>query len=255
MDTLSLLSINLHCLEEENLPLKQSVISDFILKHSIDVVFLQEVAQYHDHPIVDGNIKESNYGHRLQTILQYSGHKYFYYYEPIKFSFNKYDEGVGILSKYPITNIKSDYISNLKDYQNWKTRKYIKGELLLEDKTVELYSVHLGWDSETESYTDQINKLVSSFNKYEVIIGGDFNVLYQSDYYQYTVDKGLFDLFEADQSLAHHPTFKDTLDVHQESGRIDYIFSTMNYTVLNQKIVFQDPRVSDHYGIYMTILL
>jgi len=224
-----------------------------IIRRDADVVFLQEVAQYADRPIINEDIKESNYGYELQQLLEEKGCNYFYTYHPIKFSFNKYDEGLGILSKYPLKDIESNYISRTQNYSNWKSRKYLKATIKPFDKDIDLLTVHLGWDSREESYLAQCEKLVKAITNDSTIIGGDFNVSCGTEYYQKTVDFGLIDLYGLDSIKKYDCTFENVLDVHIESARIDYIFATQKYKVIEQEIIFKNPKVSDHFGIFMKI--
>lgn len=253
MATLSMITINLHCLEEKDIDQNQVQIVNEILNRDIDVVFLQEVAQYATDSLVVDKIKKSNYGYQLQQQLIQKGYHYAYTYSPIKYSFNQYDEGLGILSKYPLSNIEAQYISTIQDYQDWHSRKYLKASIHPFGNQIDLFTVHLGWDSEQESYVDQCRRLVSNIVHPDSIIGGDFNISVESEYYQKTIEMGMIDLYAMDPSKKEDVTFEDKLDVHQESARIDYIFGTKQYKVLQQEIIFKKPMVSDHYGIYMKI--
>ena len=253
MQKVKLLSLNLHCLEEENIEQNQHIIVKEIILKNIDVIFLQEVAQYHDNAIEEGKIKIGNYGYVLQTMLKEQGFNYYYHFEPIKHSFGKYDEGVAILSKHLITDIKSDYISHTVDYYDWRSRKYIKGSIMLNDSVFDLYSVHLGWNDQDESYLSQLNRLIESIENPNTIIGGDFNVKCGDNLYNQTLQLGLIDLYGLNEAKKFDPTHEDNLDVHINSSRIDYIFSTKSYIILRQDILFKNHKVSDHYGIYVEI--
>jgi maltose 6'-phosphate phosphatase len=253
VNKLSLITINLHCLEEENIVENQRIIVEKIIQKDADVVFLQEVAQYAELPIVIDEIKESNYGYDLQQLLLKQGYSYDYTYAPIKFSFNKYDEGLGILSKHPLKDVESKYISNIQDYSNWKSRKYVKATIRPFQKDIDLITVHLGWDSETESYVEQCTKMTQAITNKSTIIGGDFNVAYGTDYYKKTVAHGLVDLYGLDLNKKDDVTFENILDIHKKSARIDYIFATKEYKVIEQEIIFKAPKVSDHFGIHMKI--
>ena len=253
MPELSLITINLHCLEEENIEEKQNIIVNEIIERNADVIFLQEVAQYANRDVIFGDIKKSNYGYELHQKLNEKGYFYEYMFTPIKFSFNKYDEGLGILSKYPMGNVSFKYISKSKDYNDWKSRKYLKATIKPFEGYIDLFTTHLGWDSEKESYLKQCKKMVKDITNPHTIIGGDFNIPVDSEYYHKTVQLGLIDLYGKNEERKYDPTFEDQLDVHQQSSRIDYIFGTQNYPVVEQEIIFKDPMVSDHYGIYMKI--
>ena len=253
MSELSMITLNLHCLEEENIERNQQIIVDEIIKRDVDIIFLQEVAQYANREVVFGDIKKSNYGYELHQMLSERGHAYEYWYTPIKYSFNKYDEGLAILSKYPMGNISFKYISNTKDYNNWKSRKYLKATIKPFEDYIDLFTVHLGWDSEKEKYLKQCKRMVKEIINPNTIIGGDFNIPCGSEYYDKTVEMGLIDLYGIDESRKFDHTFEYSLDVHDREARIDYIFATKQYNVLEQEIIFKNPMVSDHYGMYMKI--
>ena len=253
MQALSLITINLHCLEEKDIETNKHIIVDQIVERNADIIFLQEVAQYDTDQIVLQEIKESNYGYHLQQKLYDKGLSYYYAYIPIKSSFGKYDEGLGLLSKYPLSNMEGNYISHSKDYSDWMSRKYLKATVQLDKKEIDIFTVHLGWDSEHESYIEQCKIMANNITNENTLIGGDFNVAYGSDYYNQTVKLGLIDLYAIDQERKNDYTFLYELDVHKESARIDYIFGTKNFKVLEQEIIFKDPMVSDHFGMYIKI--
>lgn len=253
MTQLSLISLNLHCLEEENIEDNQDIIVDQIIQLDADVVFLQEVAQYADEKLIISQIKESNYGYILQELLNKRGKKYYYEYAAIKHSFNKYDEGVGILSKYPMTNTEAEYISKTQDYENWRSRKYLKATIQVNHKNIDLVTTHLGWDSRVESYLAQCENLRKQLSRDFTIIGGDFNVACGSEYYEETLSMGFIDLYGKNEDKKYDYTFENTLDVHTKSARIDYIFALNDYKVIEQEILFKNPKVSDHYGLYIKI--
>lgn len=256
MRRLKLLTLNLHCLEEENIIDNQNQIIAEILKKDVDVVLLQEVAQYENSSIVRDLIKDSNYGYQLQQLLLDKGEEYHYYFEPIKSSFGKYDEGVAILSKHVLHNVKSNYISKNRDYANWKTRKMIKGDLERIDKTVSFVSVHLGWTDELEVFEDQVERLLSHLDDNNVLIlAGDFNVNPKSKEYGNILNKGLSDLYGSIPKFLFDPTFGEEKDVHDSGTRIDYIFANMKLEVLNREVLFKENKVSDHYGVYLEIRL
>ena len=255
MQKVKLLSLNLHCLEEKDIEQNQQIIVSEIIKKDIDVIFLQEVAQLHKNTIEEGHIKVGNYGYVLQSMLKVLGYDYFYHFEPIKHSFGKYDEGVAILSKHNIKDLKTGYISYTKDYYDWRSRKYIKGTVMFGKEFFDLYSVHLGWNDQDESYLAQLQKLVESIDNPNTIIGGDFNVRCGDSLYDQTIQLGLIDLYGLNVKRRFEPTHEDNLDVHKDSSRIDYIFATKQYEITDQNILFKRPKVSDHYGIYIEMLL
>ena len=220
----------------------------------MDVIFLQEVAQYKDEEIVIANIKPSNYAYQIQQLLKEQGYTYFLYYEPIKFSFNKYDEGVAILSKSPLQNVTSHFISKQKDYQSWKTRKIISGELNLNNTNYQFISAHLGWNDEIERYDDQFTEMMKLINQNSVvIIGGDFNISPRTKEYASILKSGLIDLYGLNPKYLFVPTHKPNIDIHEGGTRIDYIFSNHHLEVYDRDILFKENTVSDHFGVFLEI--
>lgn len=252
MNNLKLLTLNLHCLEEENLALIQKQIADKIIELDIDIIFLQEVAQTQTKNIILDNIKEDNYGYQLQKLLKAQQKIYDYNYEALKYSFGKYDEGLAILSKYPLSNKKVILISKTSDPYNWKLRKALKVDI---KDSISLYCTHLGWSDGTEVFEDQVDLMVSDMNKDKLnIIAGDFNIIPNSNEYRHIVKKRLYDLFYDNNPLYWEtPTHISNMDIHAESKRIDYIFSSKKLKVNKRMILFNEQRVSDHFGVYLEI--
>jgi len=110
-DDMKLLTLNLHCFAEENISNNQDIIVDYIFKNDIDVIFLQEVAQYMNSPLYNGVIKLDNYGQVLSNKLNALGVSYYYYYDVSNQAFGNVDEGLGILSKHSLFHKESFYVS------------------------------------------------------------------------------------------------------------------------------------------------
>ncbi len=245
---LKLMTLNLHCLVEDNLEHKQKLISEKISSLEIDIVLLQEVAQTRS----KGFIVEDNYGLTLQTLLEELGIKYYYYFEPIKESFGKYDEGVAILSRVPLKHVKSCFLSKSTDYSNWKTRKLLVYEFDSE-KTIFLATTHFGWTDEIEVFEDQFgiaNELL--IKEQFAILAGDFNVTPNSKEYNHIKEKGWNDLFD-NEDYRDFPTFKSDDANSITEQRIDYILTNFLPVIIKQEILFTEEMVSDHYGVFCEI--
>jgi len=250
---MKLLTLNLHCFAESNIPDKQKLISEYINQEDIDVIFLQEVAQTMGQPVLDGFIKEGNYGLVLQELLRQYGKQYHYYFDASNTAFGTVDEGLGILSKHPLFGLESFFVSRETSYDRWQTRKIVKGSIRYQDTTFDLYSVHLGWSDGLEVFEDQVDELWNHIDESRnVILGGDFNVSETSKEYQYILTKGLVDLY-GDAAHFHDVTHRDYIDVKQEATRIDYFFGNHKYNVVKREVVFKEDRVSDHYGVMIEI--
>ena len=248
-----ILTQNLHCLVENNIEKKQKIIVEAIKRKDIDIVFLQEVAQTKTSSIISDKIREDNYGLILKNLLLESGLKYYFYYEPIKESFGIYDEGVAILSKYPLQFIESKFISNITDYSNWKSRKILIYKLCRQDFTCHLGTTHFGWSDEYEVFENQFDLATENISKRDFsILAGDFNTIPGSKEYRHIVDKKWVDLFEF-TDYYDKPTFRGDQVSFQKPTRIDYIMTNKKVDLLEKEILFIDDRVSDHFGVYAKI--
>lgn len=248
---LKLLTLNLHCLVEENLEDKQNVIVEEIIKNDIDIIFLQEVAQTSDKPVIYDNVKDDNYGFVLMKKLKNNGYTYNYYFDGFKKSFNKYDEGLAILSKIKLDLIESKYISNIKDFNNWKTRKILIYKM--NQHHINIATSHFGWTDETENFEKQFDRAIESLNRNELtILAGDFNIPYNSKEYHHILKNNYIDIFSKKEEFIKKITFEgDTLNsLHM---RLDYFFTNRPVTLIDQKILFKDIKVSDHFGVYVEI--
>jgi len=256
MQKLKLLTLNLHCLVEENLFLKQQTIAEKIAEYDMDIIFLQEVAQTQKNPIHSTTVKTDNYGLVLQQLLKNMNKIYYLYFEPIKQSFGKYDEGVAFLSKHPITYSQSKIISKTNDYNDWKMRKILVYYLPLETQKIYLATTHFGWSDGYEVFEEQVDQALLVLPKQDfTIIAGDFNITPQSKEYRYILEKGLLDVFQDDPIYFKKPTHKEHMDIHTTGTRIDYIMTNQKVELLDKEILFIDQPVSDHFGVYIEIKL
>lgn len=253
---LKLLTLNLHCFAEEDIPQKQQLIVQEIIHKNPDIIFLQEVVQTHSLRPVKENIKADNYGYTLQHMLEEQGLNYFYYYEAIKIGFGIYDEGLGILSKYSLSNKAATHISKTNDYQNWKTRKVLTCDVNMDGHDIRVATTHFGWSDGYEVFEDQFQLASKVLIDCDLaILAGDFNVESGSKEYQYIKNRGWHDVFEDNEQYKNAMTFSaDSVNGLAES-RIDYIMTNKKVKLTNQAILFDRQRVSDHFGVFAEIEL
>jgi maltose 6'-phosphate phosphatase len=254
---LKILTLNLHTLQEKDIEKKNAIIAKFINDKNIDVIFFQEVGQLSSDPIYRGNIKTSN---QLLTLFPKLDAKYNFDFEFRKKGFGLYDEGLAIVSKYPIIYSNSYFLSNSKSYENWQTRIALKINIEVSGKQIDLITTHLGWDSESEKYSSQLDNLLSIIDKNHITVcAGDFNVPYNSPYIEQIKKAGFIPSSDiAKINAVDNPTFPGELDSTpylkvSKDHQIDYVFMNCPYNVLDYQIVFKEDRVSDHYGVYNEI--
>lgn len=255
---MKLITLNLHLWQEENQIAKLKKIANFINDKDIDVCFFQEVAQLDDNPLIVDNIKKDNNAYLIKSYLN---KEYYLYYEYKKNGYGIFNEGLAILSKYPLLNRKWFYISKTRDKDDWHTRIIVKASINYNNEIIDLYSSHLGWDEGEEKYYDQLEKYIKNidFNN-KFILAGDFNCMYDSIQYKYWIDKGLISLVDKSNINPYEkPTFSRILDFSKEkenlNRHIDYFFTNTNVNVLNYEIYFntKDNLVSDHHLVMCEI--
>jgi endonuclease/exonuclease/phosphatase family metal-dependent hydrolase len=94
---MKILSLNLHCLKEENKEQKWDKIIEFIKSNDIDVCLFQEVAQEMSEEIIIDNIKHTNNAYYIASRLNYN-----IVFHPIKIGFITLEEGLASISKHNI---------------------------------------------------------------------------------------------------------------------------------------------------------
>ena len=177
---MKIISLNLHCLQEDNLLEKLKRVAAFINANDIDICLFQEVAQHKDNKIIKDNIKEGNNCYLLKEMLDYP---YEMYFETKKLGFEVYEEGLAILSKKPLKNKGFTYITKTTDYNNWLTRIALYGDY----EGITFFNIHLGWTLWIETIEEQIDKISEmALNKEnQVMILGDFNCCFKRYFAQW----------------------------------------------------------------------
>lgn len=254
---MKLLTLNLHCFAEKKIKDKQKRIAQFIYDNDIDIIFFQEVAQHYNNKIIKDKIKKNNYAYTVLKILQKLGMSYDFYYDFGKRGFGIYDEGLAILSKTKLESKKSYYVSKNIDYHDWHTRMNVSCETYIDGHKYSLTSLHLGWTENDEVFEDQFDRTMTHLNPNDIqLICGDFNAAETSKEYQYILSKGYIDLYHNHQDQYFSDvTHKPYIDVKKEATRIDYVFSNKPHKTIHREIVFKEKPVSDHYGVFLEIIL
>lgn len=244
-----ILTLNLHCFAEKEIIEKQRRIAEAIISNKIDLVFLQEVAQTRGELI-----NPDNYGLKIVELLKSEGLDYYFYYEGFKRSFDIYEEGLGFISKYPLSSQQTRFISNINDYENWKTRKILECNLDFFGKKIRIATTHFGWSDELEVFEKQFDKATEAFDLNTLtILAGDFNITPKSKEYNYILDRGWLDLSRDNTEFYLEPTFKGDQTTKDSQVRLDYIMANKQLTVISKKILFNGNYVSDHFGLYMIL--
>jgi maltose 6'-phosphate phosphatase len=261
-EPLKVLILNLHCYQENNQDYKFSQIAKAIDELSADVVCLQEVAELWNDGAGDW---ESNSAKIINDRL---AKPYHIHTDWSHLGFDKYREGVAILSRFPLLKPDAKYVSGSHDVYSIHSRKVVMAQIKAPYMgLVNVFSAHLSWWE--DGFAEQFMRLCDwaeakqSAQVNATLLCGDFNITAGSEGYHLVVDAHQYD----DQYLAANAKglFEKIFRVNDpywqdyptDDYRIDYIFlnKTSGLRVTSAKVLFTEQdygRVSDHCGYMMT---
>jgi len=272
---MKILTLNTHAWAEEDQLNKISQLADFINAHQFDVISMQEVnqsieesalsAEHLQHFIStdpDAVIKKDNYAHVLLTQLTDT---YYWTWVPTHVGFSKYDEGLAILSRTPITASFEEYVSHMRDYSNYRTRKIVGIQTPVEGEATWFVNGHYNWwDDAQEPFKGQWELTESKLAPYlnqPLFIMGDFNNVAEvrGEGYDHIVSQGWNDLYTTAEQKDDGATVVKAIAGWADNKRdlrIDYIFSKHPVQAKSSTVVLNGkngPVVSDHYGVAVEI--
>lgn len=261
---MKLITINTHSLIENDCNKKLIVLANAIKEEMPDLIAMQEVNQTRTSVELKSNpflyndfiVREDNYAASLLNELEKLDIKYYCVWLPVKIGYDKYDEGLAILSRLPILNIDNLLISNCNNYSYWKTRRILG----VNTKKGWFYSVHMGWwQDDEEPFYKQWEKLNEHLKyKENVWLMGDFNSAadIMGEGYDLITSSGWYDSYKSAKLKDDGFTVTKQIDGWRNDEikkmRIDYIFNNFNADILKSKVIFNDINhavISDHYGI------
>ncbi|MDP1774934.1 MAG: endonuclease/exonuclease/phosphatase family protein [Methylobacter sp.] len=260
-EPLKVMILNLHCYQEDNQDYKLSQIAKAIDELNVDVVCLQEVAELWNDGAGDW---ESNSAKIINDRLTTPYH---IHTDWSHLGFNKYREGVAILSRYPLIKPDAKYVSGSHDVYSIHSRKVVMAQIKVPYiGRVNVFSAHLSWWE--DGFAEQFQRLCEwaeakqSAQVNAALLCGDFNITAGSTGYHLVVDAHQYD----DQYLAANSqgVFEKIFMVNDpywqdyptDDYRIDYIFlnKTSELRVTSATVLFTEQdygRVSDHCGYLM----
>lgn len=259
---LKVMILNLHCYQEDNQDYKFSQIAKAINELDVDIVCLQEVAELWNDGLGDWNTNSAKIiNDRLEK-------PYHIHSDWAHLGFNKYREGVAILSRYPMLKQESKYVSSSDDPFDIHSRKVVLAQVHVPYMgLINFFSAHLSWWE--DGFPEQFKRLSewAAENKTEDVRGtmlcGDFNVAAGSEGYNLVVKSNEYDdqFLEANSHGVFEKIFKvnDPYWQHYlaDDYRIDYIFmnKASDLRINSGRMLFTEEdygRVSDHCGYLMT---
>ncbi|WP_025025601.1 endonuclease/exonuclease/phosphatase family protein [Caldalkalibacillus mannanilyticus] len=263
---MKLLTLNCHSWQEENQIEKIQYLAQTIKEKSYDVIALQEVSQLIKGEYVDRQIKRDNFGYVLLEELKKLGvSDYSFVWDLSHIGFEIYEEGLAILTKHPIIEPYSFFISKATDKENWKTRKIVGVKINYHNKPISFYSCHLGWwKDEEEPFKYQADQLLQQMNSDELFfLLGDFNnnAYIKGEGYDYLLSKGLYDSYHLAKQKDEGMTVQGKIagwNNNTEDLRIDLILMNQPVQVEYSHVIFNNSNkavISDHYGVEIKVVI
>lgn len=256
---MKLLTLNCHSWQEDNQYEKITHLVDTIKENSYDVIALQEVNQTVEEKIVYGNIRKDNYALVLLNQLKEQGIENYSLVWRFSHMYKNFEEGLAILTKYPVVEEHSFYVSTIKDVNNWKARNIMGVTIEYRDRHFSFYSCHMGWwHDKEEPFKDQVKILLKNINREgTVFLMGDFNndAFIKGEGYDYLTSHGLFDTFNIAELKDDGVTVKGEIagwEGNIQEKRIDLILTNQPVPVTYSNVIFNNknkPVVSDHFGV------
>lgn len=261
-EQLKVLILNLHCYQEENQEQKFTTIAQTIDELKVDIVCLQEVAEYWNNGEGDW---ESNSARIINDQL---AEPFYIHSDWSHLGFDQYREGVALLSRYPLSHHDARYVSDSHDIYDINSRKVVTARIYVPYiGFINVFSAHLSWlEGGFQAQFQRLREWSESNRTDDIkatLLCGDFNITAGSSGYEMVVASEQYE----DQYLAVNKqgVFDKIFKVNDahwqgllaDDYRIDYIFMDKNSELkaTSANVIFTDQdygRVSDHCGYLMT---
>lgn len=276
---MKILTLNTHSLQEENYSEKLEQFVQGILREKPDIIALQEVNQTFGEELIPSDmlkgqypvpgcvkIRRDNHAANIAARLWRAGVECYWAWLPVKLGWEKYDEGVAVLSLgRKIRCIDQFPISKARAYRNWQTRAVLGVQVEgLEDW---FYCLHMGrWIEGTERFLDQWRILNSCIAAKRICgpvwLMGDFNApdTVSGESYSQIAAGGWVDTHRAAKKREEGFTVPGPIDGWRDGSggqmRLDYIWCSEKREILSSRVIFNgknEPVVSDHYGVLIEV--
>ena len=264
---LKCLTLNTHSWMEENQLDKLEILAQRIAKEDYDLVCLQEVNQevvskgqgdFPTYQPVTGqpDLHTDHFAGLLVERLADLDRTYYWSWVYNHVGFDRYHEGVALLSKNPISP-RELRVSDTEDPLDYHTRKVLLAETQLMDQTFTVVSLHLSWWN--KGFQQEWARLEKALLEQEnpIILMGDFNNSVGQEGYKaiLTSPLELQDCHQVARERSGNHTVAGEIagwQGNQEALKIDHIFCSQGMAVSSSKVVFDGqngPVISDHYGL------
>lgn len=271
---MKVLTLNTHSWMEKSPVAQIEVLSQFIVEKNLDLIALQEVNQliggapavldeYFQTSGEEEPVLVDNFIYCLVLRLKELGKNYYWSWSYNHIGYDKFHEGVGLLSKNPIT-AETLAISKKTDPADYKTRKLLLGRTTIDSREILACSGHFSWWGEDGFAYEwrQAEKYLEK-NSLPLILAGDFNNAAEISNEGYQLVKEsplkLQDSFSSAKIKQGSATVVKKIDGWEKNTqplRIDYVFTSNDFKIQVYQICFDGnnaQQISDHYGIYVEL--
>lgn len=262
--SMKLLTLNCHSWQEHDQQAKINILAQTIIERDYDVIALQEVSQHKDAMLISGTIRVDNFADILIKELHSLGNKsYQFYWSYAHIGYGVFEEGLALVTKHPIIESSSYFISKGHDQTFWKTRTTSFIKINYNNRPIYFHSCHLGWwTDEQEPFKIQVDNLLSQSENHELVFFmGDFNndASVRNEGYDYLMSKGLYDTYKLSKDSDAGLTVQgkiDGWDQNKKGMRLDLILVNQPVKVISSTVIFNKenkPIVSDHFGVEVEV--
>ena len=272
---MKLLTLNTHSLVGEDSARRGAALADALVEEAPDLIALQEVNQTRTASPVkklpsgyvscgaEIPLRSDNYALFLARRLASAELFYHWCWLPVKVGYDRFDEGLAVLSRFPIDTPCVIPLSRVDSYADWRTRK----ALLLHGTDTDNWfcNLHTGWWGDAEEpFEEQFERLLAALPlNHTVFLMGDTNnpAELRGEGYDRMICAGFYDSFRLACQRYGEATVHAEADgwrgraVGRDLFRVDQIFCNRRISVPLYRTVFDGrdlPVVSDHFGVMIT---
>lgn len=269
---MKVLTLNAHSWLEKNSMDKLNDLAKNIIEEKYDIIALQEVNQTDENEIINPNeyfhetkgqtpIKEDNFAYILVGKLKENNLYYHWCWTYNHFSYNKYNEGVALLSLNKIKP-KSLLLSKNSDVNDYRTRIAIVVETTINNKPILALSGHYSWWNGNEGFKYEWTQTENLLNETTIpfVLMGDFNnpAHIENEGYNMIMNNNKLDIKDSfvhsKKQIGEFTVEKNIAgwEDNKENLRIDYIFTSKEFNIEEYRVMFDGkngPIISDHYGV------
>ena len=273
---MKLLTLNTHSLLGEDAVERGELLAGALCEEVPDLIALQEVNQTRGalpvEQLPEGYcalggetpLRADNFVLTLAERLTQAGLSYTWYWLPVKVGYDRFDEGLAILSRFPLDSPRILSVSGTDDYTDWRTRKALLVHATDSDNW--FCNLHTGWwDDPDDPFETQFDRLMRELPlNHTVFLLGDTNnpAELRGEGYDRIICAGFHDTFRLAKNRYGDTTLHAEADgwrgraVGRDRFRVDQIFCNRPLSVCRYRTVFDGrdlPVVSDHFGVMITV--